>query len=508
VFAGFRDSCVYIDGTGNSAASPPTPPTLGNISGCRFYHSTSDVSIKAGADAFIHVSNCQSENVWKSYGIDHQATNGRPGARNVTFTNCTTSNFFIGFEVAESVNTAIIGCRAINVGHLDWDGSLRGSSGKVTLTGGASGSVSGITVNAVAIMSGTVNFTTDLETTALAVASNINAHTSTPNYVASVYETSAGSDDWVISIHTTADGAEVDGDTVAVTATTITTSTENMTYISAPGAQVSTALYIDGSTGTYVSGFDVSATAAHASQVSTQRSGLAMRAVDIRSMTAAASSTGGTVQSLDNTISGIRIQGVTDVGGEFNVSGPANPNRTHIRDVVIATDVTDQGGFAVLGAASHVDYGERRRKMLTADVTRTSDTTLAGNEVTEFTWTLPNAATFRVTGVLFVSGAVTGDAKCGWNAPAGTHLGYWHLQGPNLASTAQAGSVYNEAVDWSDFIEFGTHALETGGSACRVEGILETVAGGDWVLQFAQRVSDGTATTMYKYSWIEFERIG
>lgn len=57
------------------------------------------------------------------------------------------------------------------------------ATGSVQLTGGA-GSVDGITVNGVQIMSGVVSFNTDLATTASDVAANINANTSTPNYTA------------------------------------------------------------------------------------------------------------------------------------------------------------------------------------------------------------------------------------------------------------------------------------------------------------------------------------
>ena len=58
------------------------------------------------------------------------------------------------------------------------------ATGTVTLTGGAGGSVDGITVNGLQIMSGAVPFTTDLATTATAVATNINLHTSSPDYTA------------------------------------------------------------------------------------------------------------------------------------------------------------------------------------------------------------------------------------------------------------------------------------------------------------------------------------
>jgi hypothetical protein len=92
----------------------------------------------------------------------------------------------------------------------------------ITLTGGASGSVDMITVNGVNIMSGAVSFTTNLSTTAAAVASNINAHTSSPEYTA----TSSGA---VITVSAaSAVGSDPNGFAVTVTATTITFTKTNM----------------------------------------------------------------------------------------------------------------------------------------------------------------------------------------------------------------------------------------------------------------------------------------
>lgn len=67
---------------------------------------------------------------------------------------------------------------------VDYVWRNQNSKGSVELTGGGSGSVDGITVNSIQIMSGAEAFDTDLATTAAAVAANINAFTSTPNYTA------------------------------------------------------------------------------------------------------------------------------------------------------------------------------------------------------------------------------------------------------------------------------------------------------------------------------------
>ena len=96
------------------------------------------------------------------------------------------------------------------------------ATGTVTLTGGAAGSVDTITVDGVNIMSGAVSFSTDLATTATAVASNINAHASTPEYTA----VAVGA---VITISAASGaGSTPNGFEVLATATTITTSTTDM----------------------------------------------------------------------------------------------------------------------------------------------------------------------------------------------------------------------------------------------------------------------------------------
>jgi hypothetical protein len=89
------------------------------------------------------------------------------------------------------------------------------ATGTVTLTTGASGSVDGITVNGIQIMSAPVPYATSLSVTATAVAANITAYTSTPNYLA----TAVGP---VITITAGTTGSGSNGFVVVVAATTIT----------------------------------------------------------------------------------------------------------------------------------------------------------------------------------------------------------------------------------------------------------------------------------------------
>jgi hypothetical protein len=95
------------------------------------------------------------------------------------------------------------------------------ATGTVTLTGGAAGAVSSITVNGVTITSGSVAFTTDLPTTATAVAANITAFASTPNYTA----VAVGA---VITITASTAGQATNGFVVVANTTTITTTVTNM----------------------------------------------------------------------------------------------------------------------------------------------------------------------------------------------------------------------------------------------------------------------------------------
>ena len=94
------------------------------------------------------------------------------------------------------------------------------ATGTVTLVTGASGSVDGITVNGVQIMSVAVSFVTSLSATATAVAANITAFASTPNYSA----TAVGP---VITITAATTGSGSNGFVIVVAATVITATAIN-----------------------------------------------------------------------------------------------------------------------------------------------------------------------------------------------------------------------------------------------------------------------------------------
>ncbi len=95
------------------------------------------------------------------------------------------------------------------------------ATGSVTLLTGGAGSVDSVTVNGVTITSGVVAFNTTLAQTATDLASNITAHTSSPNYTAAAVGTT-------VTITASIAGSTPNALVVATTLTTITTSTVNM----------------------------------------------------------------------------------------------------------------------------------------------------------------------------------------------------------------------------------------------------------------------------------------
>lgn len=96
------------------------------------------------------------------------------------------------------------------------------ATGTITLLTGAAGSVDAVTVNGVTVTSGSVAYSTSLAVTATALAANITAFTSSPDYTAVAVGTT-------VTITATTASASVNGFVVAATLTTLTASTTNMT---------------------------------------------------------------------------------------------------------------------------------------------------------------------------------------------------------------------------------------------------------------------------------------
>ena len=132
---------------------------------------------------------------------------------NFVYCHSGSDNYLERFTIDSTANSSIV---------TDRTPVSAAATATVTLTGGAAGSVDTITVDGVNIMSGSVAFTTNLATTAAAVASNINAYTSSPEYTAAAVGA-------VITISAaSAAGSDPNGFVVLVTATTITYTKTNM----------------------------------------------------------------------------------------------------------------------------------------------------------------------------------------------------------------------------------------------------------------------------------------
>lgn len=147
-----------------------------------------------------------------AFDVHTQATNATGGTDDQTFVANTTQ--------------AAVAAIAENVaqGYFEITGGAQSvaATGSVELTSGGSGSVDGITVDGVQIMSGAVNYDTSLANTATLVAANITAHTSSPNYTATA-------DGEVITISAVASlGARPNGFTVVSSTTTIAATDTDM----------------------------------------------------------------------------------------------------------------------------------------------------------------------------------------------------------------------------------------------------------------------------------------
>ncbi|KKL95529.1 hypothetical protein LCGC14_1853690, partial [marine sediment metagenome] len=114
------------------------------------------------------------------------------------------------------------------------------SEGSVDLTGGASGSVDGITVNGVEIMSGAESFDASLTVTATNVAANITANTSAPDYNA----TSVGTLITITALQSA--GADPNTFVVVSSTTTITSTDVDMGTVTTGVTNAITALTVDG----------------------------------------------------------------------------------------------------------------------------------------------------------------------------------------------------------------------------------------------------------------------
>ena len=105
------------------------------------------------------------------------------------------------------------------------------ATGLIALTGGGSGNVSSITIDGYQVLGATVNFNTDLTTTAADIVKQINRYVGIPNWVTA---SSSGATITLTVVPQT--GITLNGKTIAVTSATITTQINGGSSITMGGA--------------------------------------------------------------------------------------------------------------------------------------------------------------------------------------------------------------------------------------------------------------------------------
>jgi hypothetical protein len=145
----------------------------------------------------------------------------------------------------------------------------------------------------------------------------------------------------------------------------------------------------------------------------------------------------------------------------------------------------------------------------------TSSTTMQDDNDLQFTIVANQRYEFDFN--LNVSGSSSGDIRTQWAVPASSSGLKW-CQGPANAGDT-AGSTTGASTGWvaRDDTNMRTschghttslsYHLETNGSAVREWGWIESTVGGLVKLQWAQQVSNATATTMGATSYLRVTRI-
>lgn len=137
-----------------------------------------------------------------------------------------------------------------------------------------------------------------------------------------------------------------------------------------------------------------------------------------------------------------------------------------------------------------------------ADQSVTSSTTLAADN--DLVVPVKAGGVYSIDSALWLVGATTGDFVMKYDVPAGSE-GSFAPACITLGNSDGTGSIRLTAVDFSASIAMGTIAA---GSWVLPHGVLIAGADGNLQLTWAQNVSDPTATTVKKGSWMRVARIG
>src|SRR5688572_4182213 len=140
----------------------------------------------------------------------------------------------------------------------------------------------------------------------------------------------------------------------------------------------------------------------------------------------------------------------------------------------------------------------------TADVTFTSNTTLAN--ITGMSVSLEASAEYIFDGyIAYRAASATPDFKMAFTIPTGA-TGHWMLHSLSAASAANPGNLdAQHSTSFTTALTGGTDA--TLGIAALPAGYVLTTNAGTMQVQAAQNTSNAATLTVFKGSWIRFQRV-
>lgn len=140
------------------------------------------------------------------------------------------------------------------------------------------------------------------------------------------------------------------------------------------------------------------------------------------------------------------------------------------------------------------------------DQSKAANTTLAA--ITGVACPLEADGIYAVDAYVAYNANATGDLKLALAGPAGS-TGHWGIYAMAAAATGTAGDLNALRADvGSTLVAGGSGTSPAGAHICIPRGIIEVGAtAGDLVLQFAQNVSNATATVIKAGTWLRAWRI-
>jgi hypothetical protein len=197
---------------------------------------------------------------------------------------------------------------------------------------------------------------------------------------------------------------------------------------------------------------------------------------------------GGILHALNGLDAGSTDQFVVDATGNITAMG----------------NLTMTGNLSVTGNISATGIGQSLFARKTADTTRTS--TAARTADPHLTLAVSINATYQLEGYLIFDGSTAGDFAMEMNFPAGSTLNWGGYGQPNGAS-GTTGTVLTANMNGTAAVAYGAIGAGTK-LTVPINGLLRTAGtSGNFLVSWAQSVSDATGTTLFTDSYIKLVRV-